>query len=204
MKRRASPFGLVLLFVFITVAVTVALSCAYWDELKADDGETVRNVGLLTGGVVAMGLALWRSRIAERQVEATEFRSLDEQFQRAAEMLGHDDVSVRIGGVASLHHLARNDFDRYGWRVVRILDKFSESRRQRNGNHDVGPVVRMDRQVGGRTKSYRGGIDGVEAFDSFWDLQERAPGSKRSRWQRLQRWGKETWLRSIKQLRRDT
>ena len=148
MNQRRSAFGLVLLFALVAVATTAGLSWAYWDALTGDSGETARNVGLLAGGIVAIALALWRSSIAERQVTAAEVGSLDEQFQRAAEMLGHEDVSVRIGGVASLRYLAMNHFDRYGERVIRILDHFMESRRHQRNAQVSGPAFGIELAVG--------------------------------------------------------
>ena len=110
---RWVTYFLLSVFILGVVGSTVWLTAEYWDELGGtgpDPSAVVRNVGLLTGGVLAVGLAIWRSSIAERQVEVSERRSLDEQFQRATEMLGHDMESVRIGGIASLRFLAHNHF----------------------------------------------------------------------------------------------
>ena len=102
-------------------------------------------------------------------------------------MLGHEVLSVRIGGVAGLHYLAINHFERYGWRVCRILDAFMDLRRKRVGKDEGGLTKGVSRTVGG---SYEGGVDGAEAFEAFWDIQENigtltgAKGWKR-RWRRV-------------------
>ena len=108
--------------------------------------------------------------IAERQAEAAEHDSLDGQFQRAVEMLGHEMVSVRVGGVVALHNLATRHFDRYGWQVCRILQAFMDARRKGASGVDERDAGHgMSRTVGG---SYEGTLDGVQAFDAFWDIQE--------------------------------
>ena len=102
-------------------------------------------------------------------------------------MLGHEVLSVRIGGVAGLHYLAINHFERYGWRVCRILDAFMDLRRKGVGEDEGGLTKGVSRTVGG---SYDGGVDGAEAFEAFWDIQENigtltgAKGWKR-RWRRV-------------------
>ena len=112
---------------------------AYRLELLAekDFSAMVRNVALVWGGLVGLGLAAWRSMIANRQavaahkqVEAglrqTEIAQeslMHDRFQRAAEMLGHISESVRIGGIQTLFHLAVQNIDlNYGqvWHLLTV------------------------------------------------------------------------------------
>ena len=63
----------------LTAAIVVAgfgLAWWRWDWLRGggmeSNGETLRNVSLVLGAVVALVLAVWRSRVAERQVDAAQ------------------------------------------------------------------------------------------------------------------------------------
>ena len=64
-----------------------------WIWLQGDDsnGETIRNVGLAIGAVIAMRLAMWRSRVAERQTYIAQRGLHNERYQKSAEMLGHEN-----------------------------------------------------------------------------------------------------------------
>ena len=139
--RRWLTFLLLSVFMLGVTGSAVCLTFEYWTELGGrgpDPSAVVRNVGLLTGGIIAAGLAIWRSSIAERQVEVSERRSLDEQFQRATEMLGHELEPVQIGGIASLQFLAHNHFFIYGTRVHGILYQFANQHRDPDKEAVVG------------------------------------------------------------------
>ena len=163
---------MVMTTVAVMAAAIISLSYLYWNELKGPDsaGATVRNIGLVGGGLIAIVLALWRSAIAQRQAEVAEQDSLDGQFQKAASMLGHEDLFVRIGGVTVLYYLGCNHLDRYGFQVCTILDKFSTLRQT---YHDEKYQVSIEQVIfGGKIRKYKGPHDGGQAFESFWDLQK--------------------------------
>ena len=95
-ERRLGPLTLL---VFVIVAVLMYIS---WDWLQTtpDAGEsgssTIRNLGLVLAALVALPIAIWRSRVA--QIEAnTAQRTLSNQlYQQGAEMLQSVDLSVRL------------------------------------------------------------------------------------------------------------
>ncbi|MCY4600141.1 MAG: hypothetical protein OXF27_09510 [Acidobacteria bacterium] len=173
--------GFVLSAVCVFAAGTTLGSYHYWDVLRGEDsaGAAIRNIGLVAGSIVAIGLALWRSHVGQRQVEVAEQDSLDGQFQKAAEMLGHGDVFVRLGGVITLYYLGKNHLDRYGYQVCAILDQFSLLKR--GSGAEQGPWITIERvKPGGKgTLKYKGPADGGQAFEAFWDLQEAMGGSRR-------------------------
>ena len=79
--RRWLTLSMLTVFVLGVVGSAVWLTVEYWRELLGtgtDPSGVARNVGLLAGGVVAIGLAIWRCSIAERPVEVAERRPLDE------------------------------------------------------------------------------------------------------------------------------
>ena len=62
------------------ITLGVVLSFTYWDWLqggtdRSGNGDTVRSVALVVGGIVAILLALWRSVVAERQATAPQPRT---------------------------------------------------------------------------------------------------------------------------------
>ena len=68
--------------------------------------EAVRNLSVVVAGVIAIGLAYWRARVAEHQAETARRSLLNERDQKAAEMLGSTLLSVRLGGIYALQTLA--------------------------------------------------------------------------------------------------
>ena len=68
---------------------------------------TIRNVGLLLAGFVAIWFALWRSRVASRQANTAHHSLLNERYQKAVDMLGSDQMSVRLGGIYALQALIK-------------------------------------------------------------------------------------------------
>ena len=91
------------------LVIGVLLPWCFWDELGNDEeslSATIRNLGLLIGGIIAMLLAVWRSKVAERQANTAQQRLLNERHERGAEMLGSRVLSVRLGGIYALEHLA--------------------------------------------------------------------------------------------------
>ena len=109
------------------LVIGVVLSWRFWEEL-GDNNEslsaTVRNVGLVIGGVIAMLLALWRSTVAERQSKTAQRRLLNEQYQRSAEMLGNGVLSVRLGGIYALTRLAQEHPEQYHLQTMELFCAF--------------------------------------------------------------------------------
>ena len=130
------------------LAVGSVLSWVFWGDLH--DGQeslssTVRNLGLVIGAVVAALLAVWRSRVAERQadaahrqvesahsqveaahrqVEAAQQDLLNERYQKGTEMLGSGVLAVRLGGIYALQRLANEHPPEYHVQIMRLLCAF--------------------------------------------------------------------------------
>ena len=103
------------------------LSLRFWDELGNDNeslSTTIRNVGLLVGGVAAALLAVWRSVVAERQADTAQQSLLNERYERGAEMLGSDVLSARLGGIYSLQRLASEHPLKYHIQVMQLFCAF--------------------------------------------------------------------------------
>ena len=137
------------------------LSWRFWDDL-ADDKEslstTVRNIGLLIGGVVAILLAVWRSIVAERQADTAQQGLLNERYQRGAEMIGSDVLSVRLGGIYALSRLAEEFPEQYHIQIMELLCSFV-----RHPTND--PRIEYDRESDGdqdeQVRRNRADVEGV-------------------------------------------
>ena len=97
-----------------------------WSWLSSNDSgsTTIRNLGLLWGALLAIILAVWRSRIAERQANTAQQSLLNERFQQGAEMLGSNVLAVRLGGIYALEHLAKDDSVQYHILVMKLFCAF--------------------------------------------------------------------------------
>ena len=73
----------------------------------------VRNYGLVIAAVIALPLAIWRSFVATRQAETAQRSLLNERYQKGAEMLGSEGLSVRLGGIYALWRLAEEYPEEY-------------------------------------------------------------------------------------------
>ena len=105
-------------------------SLAPWDWLRSSDGSsetrsaTLRNIGLLIAGGLALVLAGWRSWVADRQSRTAQSTLLNERYQRAAEMLGSDVMAVRLGGIYALQSLVEEHPKEYYVECMRLMCAF--------------------------------------------------------------------------------
>lgn len=116
------------------LALGTLLSWVFWEDLRGDDeplSATVRNLGLVIGGVIAVLLALWRSRVSERQATTAQEQAdiaqrglLNERYQKGADMLGSPVLSVRLGGIYALQRLAAEHSEEYHIQIMRLFCAF--------------------------------------------------------------------------------
>ena len=100
----------------VVLIVGGLFSWFFWKDLRGENeslSTTIRNLGFIIGGVIAIILAVWRSRVAERQAGAAQRQAdtaqqslLNERYERGAEMLGSEVLSVRMAGIYALQRLA--------------------------------------------------------------------------------------------------
>ena len=131
--RKWTGIGWVMVICFIVV-VSVLLSHVYWEELRNSEeslSTTIRNLGLVTGGVVAGILALWRSVVGERQentarrqADTAQHSFLNERYQRAVELLGSQVLSARITGISALERLGDEHPKQYHVQIMKLLCAF--------------------------------------------------------------------------------
>ena len=108
------------------IASVIVLSVVFWEWLN--DGEsgstTIRNVALVVAGAIALAIALWRSRVADRQANTAQQSLLNERYQKGAEMLGSEVLSVRLGGIYALQSLAQEHPGQYHVQIMRLFCAF--------------------------------------------------------------------------------
>ena len=146
------------------VTVIAVQRPGFRDWLIADESgsTTIRNFGLLVGGIVAIVLAVWRSRVAERQAAAAQRQAeialkqaataerglLNERYQKGAEMLGSDVFAVRLGGIYALQRLADEHPDQYHVQIMRLFCAFARNpTADKNLPNDPNAKVREDVQT---------------------------------------------------------
>lgn len=95
------------------------------------NSETLRNVGLLLGGLIAFTLAIWRGWVAERQSAAAQRQAdtsqqglLYDRYQRGAQMLADTAQAVRLGGIYALRRLSEDEPEQYHVEVMRLFCAF--------------------------------------------------------------------------------
>ena len=95
-------------WITILVVLMVTAVIVNWDWLSIEsNGSTIRNIGLVAAAIIALPLAIWRSIVAERQAETAQRGLLNERYQKGADMLGSEKLTVRLGGIYALAWLAR-------------------------------------------------------------------------------------------------
>ena len=136
-KRRWLWAGVAVLITICLVAIPIVV---FWDWLTHGESgsATIRNLGLVLAGIIALPLAIWRSIVAQKQANAAQRQSdtaqrslLNERYQKAAEMLGSPVLPVRLGGIYALQSLADEHPKEFHVQAMRLLCSFV-----RNPIHD--------------------------------------------------------------------
>ena len=91
---------------------TVAVCFAFQEGLAMDAAAqgasaTVRNVAIIWAGLIGLGLATWRSHVAERQAEAAKETETLTQFHEAVKWLDGEKLAIRVAAVQVLWGLSR-------------------------------------------------------------------------------------------------
>ena len=148
---RQKSWNRFLVVPIVTVLILGLAGWWWWDWLMTEqyNGETgltvVRNLGLMIGGVLGLLFAGWRSWVADRQAEAAQRQArttqrqartaqrqaeiaqrglVNERYQKGAEMLGSNVLSVRLGGIYALQGLAKEDPEQYHVQIRKLFCAF--------------------------------------------------------------------------------
>ena len=135
-------------WVVLSIIVLAGVASFFWDDL-----DKLRNLALIAGTPVAIFLAVWRSMVAQKQAEVAQKQaevaqkqlevaqagSVSARYQRAVEMLGHDRLPIRIGGINTLRDIALEHPNEYEREVGDLLNTLIPEPEVR----DDGKVVRV-------------------------------------------------------------
>lgn len=146
--------------VLVILAVGSGIAWCLWGWLRGDgmesNSETLRNVSLVLGAVVALVFAIWRSMVADlqataarRQADVAQQDILRKRFQKGVEMIGSPVLAVRLGGIYALDHLAKEYPSEHHVQVMQALCAFVRNPPHASGapQPDVQDVVKA---IGGR------------------------------------------------------
>lgn len=117
----------------IVGASALAIAVVFWDLPptgimdRSERAEIVRNLGLVIGGVLALGIAVWRSKAAQDQVDISDLDRLDRQYSEAVSLLSDPDTVSRLAGIRMLERLANRKSQVFREDVVRVLCEFARN-----------------------------------------------------------------------------
>ena len=120
LEDQLAPFTLAVLLVVLVGAPL------FWNSWRGEEsnGTAIRNLVLVMAAIAALPLAIWRSKVAERQSETAQRGLLNERYQKGAEMLGSEVLAVRLGGIYALDRLAREHPGDYHTQIMHLLCAF--------------------------------------------------------------------------------
>ena len=122
------------------MVICIGLSVWQWEWLRSGAGmgtqesnaTTIRNLGFVIGGAIALVFAIWRgivaqnqSKASQRQAETAQRGLLNERYQTGAEMLGNRVLSVRISGIYALRRLAEEHPKEYHVQISHLFCAFA-------------------------------------------------------------------------------
>ena len=131
--RMPESRGFWVILSIVVVVIEVILVVVLWDWLADNESgsATIRNIGLVIAGSVAIPLAIWRAVVADKQASSAQHQTtiaqqglLNERYQKGAEMLGSNVLSVRLGGIYALKRLAEERPEHYHIQVMQLFCAF--------------------------------------------------------------------------------
>ena len=123
----------------LSVVVVVIFSWFFWEKLGTEaEQEAVRNLILLTAGIVGWYFLYQRARTAERGVTV-------ERLTLAIKQLSNDKESIRIDGIRSLNQIAKSSEEEREKIVQMLSDRICELSRadgtQRQGELEIKSTI---------------------------------------------------------------
>ena len=140
---RGIGVGIIVVAVLFIVGGLSWLSWCYWwdwscwewlvtgSNYRESGSTTLRNLGFVVGGLIAIGFGIWRGVVADCQAKASQDQAktsrrglLNERYQKGAEMLGSKVLSVRLGGIYALKRLAEDEPEQYHLQITHLFCTF--------------------------------------------------------------------------------
>lgn len=109
--------------------------------------EVIRNYAIVIGGVLGVGLAIWRGIAADRQSRASRSQAdtarrahTTEVFKDAVEQLNSGRLEIRLGAIFTLRQISE-DFSEFRHYVVQLLTAYVKGR---TAGLDAGEIPQKD------------------------------------------------------------
>ena len=127
---------------------------------------TVRTIGFIIAGIVAVVIAGWRGKVADRQAEAANRQAtiaqenlegqqltfLADLYQKATDMLSSPTLAIRLGGIHQLEGIAKAHPAEYHVQVMQQLCSFVRHPTEVEGQPTVGSTeLELGTAVGAST-----------------------------------------------------
>ena len=107
-------------FLILVLGSTASIA---WLMMDASLTTQIRDIAVVSGGILGLSLAGWRSLVAERQAETARMSLLYDRYQRSVGLLDSDNVYVRVGEIHALHDLAEENLRLFGPRVSMLMSE---------------------------------------------------------------------------------
>ena len=136
----------------VVLGIEFMLSIALWNWLSGDESAstTIRTIGFIMAGSVALPLAIWRGIVADKQADTAQRSLLNERYQQGAEMLGSDVLSVRLGGIYALQRLASEHPAIYHIQIMKLFCSYVRNPPQSTNEGSEPALVTEPEAIGGR------------------------------------------------------
>ena len=101
--------------------------CGFWCWFT-NNHEEMRTAAFILAGLLGIGIAIWRTHVANKQADAAlsqsktaEMSLVNERSKSGIELLGHRNVTVRLGAIFTLVELAGLYPDELPQRVAKMF-----------------------------------------------------------------------------------
>ncbi len=90
-------------------------------EITESGSTTARNLSLVVAALLALPIAIWRTRVAQIQATTAQREHSNSLYREGADKLVSEDLSVRLDGVHILGRLAKDEPEQYH---IQIMSRF--------------------------------------------------------------------------------
>ena len=137
----------VYIYIFATIVISFTLICLfkynpqyltfeYWgDSQSLNRSETIRNIGLVFIGIMAIIIAIWRAIVASVELKNTKVKINQEKLHKAVELLESKSERNKISALVMLSELIKKEkvFDEIIFQILRsYLEEYSNVKKEFN------------------------------------------------------------------------
>ena len=99
-------------------------------EISESGSTTVRNLGLFFAALLALPIAVWRTRIAQIEATTAQREHFNSLYREGSEKLVNDELAVRLDGIHILERLMKDEPEQYHIQIISRLCAFLRSSEQ--------------------------------------------------------------------------